>query len=414
MAEAFMDKWAEICSILSEKISPNETEKSFAKDVLRVVEKLGWSEFKKEVQVEPILRVGSQGSIRPDMVIYADSRARIVVEVKRPGEDVKTTCIHPQLKSYMRQMKADFGWLVGKELQVFYEGDLNESGEPLLMDRITFNRNSEHGIAFVDIFRRESFLHGERVSSYVNEKIHKIREKQEIERLKQTLISKNTHDTIREFLASTFDSFGESVVEAAMKNLHIAVSYERNLVGTDSNPEVTLPPHLDPVTQTLAIDSVDTESIEVYRNKASGKCFIFIQHTGSGKAELIDFEGKIRSLKLNLFDPPEEKDKNDLLRRGLISGDQIEKYHKSTVQRQNQSTVAATGKVNIWTGKKQSPSATKWRMTIPELTNLDNLRTWQAICDYMDIPVEGDSARRRLKKWVKENRQNWVPVPDIL
>lgn len=65
-------------------------------------------------------------------------------------------------------------------------------------------------------------------------------------------------------------------------------------------------------------------------------------------------------------------------------------------------------------GKKApSPSATEWVATVPELRGKKGLNTWQAICAALKIDTAGDSARRKLKNWVKANRPGWPQVPDI-
>lgn len=63
--------------------------------------------------------------------------------------------------------------------------------------------------------------------------------------------------------------------------------------------------------------------------------------------------------------------------------------------------------------KAPSPSPTEWVATVPELKGRRGLNTWKAICDILKIDTAGDSARRKLKNWVKSNRQTWPPVPDI-
>lgn len=63
--------------------------------------------------------------------------------------------------------------------------------------------------------------------------------------------------------------------------------------------------------------------------------------------------------------------------------------------------------------KAPSPSSSNWLMTVPELRNRKGLGTWKAICDHLKIDTAGDSARRKLKNWVKVNRPSWPPVPDI-
>lgn len=62
--------------------------------------------------------------------------------------------------------------------------------------------------------------------------------------------------------------------------------------------------------------------------------------------------------------------------------------------------------------RTRSPSPDDWRNSIDELRSKNHLRTWRDICDYFKIPVEGDSARRRLKVWVELNRPSWPAVPN--
>ena len=62
--------------------------------------------------------------------------------------------------------------------------------------------------------------------------------------------------------------------------------------------------------------------------------------------------------------------------------------------------------------KAPSPSTVEWVQTIPELANLKGLYKWTNICDYYKLKHKGNSARRVLQKWVKENKPTWKPVPD--
>lgn len=63
--------------------------------------------------------------------------------------------------------------------------------------------------------------------------------------------------------------------------------------------------------------------------------------------------------------------------------------------------------------KAPSPSPAEWAATVPELKGKKGLNTWKAVCDLLKIDTAGDSARRRLKNWVKSNRPTWPAVPDI-
>jgi len=63
--------------------------------------------------------------------------------------------------------------------------------------------------------------------------------------------------------------------------------------------------------------------------------------------------------------------------------------------------------------KAPSPSPEQWAASVPELKSKRGLTTWRAICDLLKIDTGGDSARRKLKNWVKANRPAWPQVPEI-
>jgi len=56
--------------------------------------------------------------------------------------------------------------------------------------------------------------------------------------------------------------------------------------------------------------------------------------------------------------------------------------------------------------KSPTPSVTDWIKNIPELSKRSDLNSWKDICDLYGIDVGGDSARRALKRWVKENKRS--------
>lgn len=59
-----------------------------------------------------------------------------------------------------------------------------------------------------------------------------------------------------------------------------------------------------------------------------------------------------------------------------------------------------------------SPSPEEWVAKVPELRSVAKLHTWKSICDHLKIKVGGDSARRKLDDWVKNNRPTWPSVPN--
>ena len=66
----------------------------------------------------------------------------------------------------------------------------------------------------------------------------------------------------------------------------------------------------------------------------------------------------------------------------------------------------------IYRKKAPSPKPSDWLKNVQDLKDKCNLNTWKSICDALNIDTAGDSARRRLKKWVEANKPHWPEVPD--
>ena len=110
MDDQYSDKWAEICFLLSDNVGQNISEKDFESQVVRAMEVLGWKEFQNEIERQPIVQLGREGMLRPDVIVRGrDNKCLIVVEVKKPNENMAREYAVGQLRSYMRQMKSDFG-----------------------------------------------------------------------------------------------------------------------------------------------------------------------------------------------------------------------------------------------------------------------------------------------------------------
>ncbi|MEH6639050.1 MAG: hypothetical protein V7717_07260 [Porticoccaceae bacterium] len=63
--------------------------------------------------------------------------------------------------------------------------------------------------------------------------------------------------------------------------------------------------------------------------------------------------------------------------------------------------------------KASSPKPSDWLKGVPDLKGAGNFTSWKSICSFLNIDTAGDSARRRLKKWVEQNRVTWPEVPDV-
>ena len=244
----YSEKWEEICFLLSENIKPSFSEKDFENQVVRALEVLGWREFRNEIERQPTIQLGREGTLRPDLIIFDQGkRALIVLEVKRPIEDITKDDTIGQLRSYMRQMKSDFGFLVGSELRVYYDGPSNPQSDPLLLEKISFARNSTEGINFTKNFNKNSFLEKE-YTQYLEKKIKKFSMKREINKLTELILSEDTNQKITGYLRKEFADYGDETFSEAMKKLSITITnyqpQDQQVQATTVRPPITtnLPP----------------------------------------------------------------------------------------------------------------------------------------------------------------------------
>jgi hypothetical protein len=225
----YSEKWDEICFLLSESVSQNLPEREFENQVVRAIEVLGWREFKNEIKRQPIVQLGREGTLRPDLIIYgAEQKTQIVVEVKRPNEDIKKDYVIGQLRSYMRQMKSDFGFLIGSELRVFYDGALNPHSDPILLERIEFGKQSENGINFVKLFSKSSLAEN-RHDDYLKNKLHTFNKKKEVRELVQLLTSFEIKQKVVGYLRNEFPDTDDETFSDALQQVHIEVSRKDEL-----------------------------------------------------------------------------------------------------------------------------------------------------------------------------------------
>ena len=227
--DEYSEKWDEICFLLSESVNQNLLERDYENQVVRAIEVLGWREFKNEIKRQPMIQLGREGTLRPDLIINgADQKTQIVVEVKRPNEDIKKDYAIGQLRSYMRQMKSDFGLLIGSELRVFYDGVLNPHSEPILLERIEFGKQSEKGIDFVKLFNKKSLAEN-RHENYLKNKLHAFNKKKEVNKLLEQLTSFEMKQRVVGFLRNEFPDTDDETFSNALQQVKIEVSRKEEL-----------------------------------------------------------------------------------------------------------------------------------------------------------------------------------------
>jgi len=222
--EKSAETWKEICFILSTSVSLKMSEKDFESQVVRAIEVLGWKEFKKEIKRQPVIKIGHGNKLIPDLVVYGDKdKPLIAIEIKKPTEDLTKDDVSSQLQSYMRQLKSEYGLAIGKTIRFFYDGLLYPNQrEPVLLDELKFNEDSEKAKDFVSNINKESLSNGDH-TQYLNSLISKVKEKRNITKLERELESEETKEKVLAYLRNEFTEYGSEIVETALKSMEIQI-----------------------------------------------------------------------------------------------------------------------------------------------------------------------------------------------
>jgi len=246
--------WNEICFLLSSNIKSGISEKDFEQQVVRVIEKLGWAEFKGEIVQQASIQFGRK-ALRPDLVIVdSDNKASVPIEIKRPAEDLSNDHIAGQLKSYMLQLKAKFGLVIGDGIKLFYDGPEKDNiiDDPLLLKEVAFQPSSEDGIDFVSNFNKTVLL-SQSYKPYIANLIEKVRAKRNINQLKEDLLSSATVERIVDFLRKEYREFGSDIVDEALSSITINLCIDSRKISMASPVE---PPKGLPASKDRIVEQV--------------------------------------------------------------------------------------------------------------------------------------------------------------
>jgi len=145
--------WNDICFHAHK--NRNAEEKVFQAAMEFMFEKLGWS-FREDIETQIPVRVGSgkrEGIV--DILVNSNKEKAYVVELKRVGINISNDDAD-QLRSYMRLWKLQFGVLLGKSLQIYYE-QTSSSDPAVKVCNIQLSENSLLGIECIKILSNNDF-----------------------------------------------------------------------------------------------------------------------------------------------------------------------------------------------------------------------------------------------------------------
>lgn len=231
-----METWNKLCYYLSEKIQTDIPEIEFESIVEKGLEILGWNEFSGDFEIRRYIPLGStKKSLIPDFVIKSNQTGEklFVIEIKRPKVPLSSQN-QIQLSTYMRQFKLEFGILIGPQIQIFYDGELNKKANATLIENIEFKRENEKGKNFIELFSKNKFDKSA-LKEFAIKSFKKLNEKETEKEIKKKILSNDFKEIVSEIIINKLSvEYDINLVSRVLNNIELDIS-EKSLIQKNIN-----------------------------------------------------------------------------------------------------------------------------------------------------------------------------------
>lgn len=177
-------------------------------------ELFGYKKLLHEIDSQRHLSVGSGGSIIPDIILRTDNKDIFDIELKQYGLPFAQT-FENQLISYLNQTHLSVGMIVCNKIYLYYYEYSSVTIEKI---EISFVKDSEDGIALMDLMSKETFS-PDRIKAYIDQKhMHE----KSINEIKQQLAS----DWIKELVKLKLsEKYSKDDIDKALKTVTFKAIY---------------------------------------------------------------------------------------------------------------------------------------------------------------------------------------------
>ncbi len=227
------DLWQEICFLLHTNISDSISEELYEQKIVSSLEKMGWSEFKREIILKQIIQVGSSSTIVSDIIVKSLTNGlSFVIEVKKPSVNIETESNKRQLFSYMRQLKIPYGLLIGNKILIYYDGKLNDFEYPILLESIDINESDKNGQNYIKLFYKDLF-NQENIECFAKNKIREINNENKYKELHSLLLSTEYIENLKKLITDNLtEEWDKTVIEKLLKNIEINITEKSSIQQT--------------------------------------------------------------------------------------------------------------------------------------------------------------------------------------
>lgn len=220
-----IEKWKEVCYFLSQSISLTISEELFEQKVFQVLEKMGWSSYKGEIQPKQNIQIGSNNWIIPDIVVKSqDVNFQFVLEIKRPSVNIDDPSYRNQLTSYMRMLKCDYGLLIGSKVKIYYDGYLSNNAEPILLTQFQFDLEEKEGPRFIQLFSKDSYS-ASQLQIFTQSMIDKIKDDHDYRKIMDLIVNNEYSEKVKLMIGMDLsESYNENIVDKVLEDIHVQIN----------------------------------------------------------------------------------------------------------------------------------------------------------------------------------------------
>ena len=178
-----------------------------------------------EIRPQETIHLGSGKHIIPDIILSADGRDLVDVELKKYSIPFSEEW-EKQLKSYMNQLHLSIGVLICKSIYVY----VYHYGQNIIKKlEIPFEKNNPDGIRFIELFQKEGFSE-KAIEEFIDSKADF---EKHVKEIKEKVTAEYVLDLLKKHLE---ESYTPEEVEGAFKDISI------NIVKTGLIPPPPPPP----------------------------------------------------------------------------------------------------------------------------------------------------------------------------
>lgn len=232
--------WNEICFHLSECYKEGMNESAYENNVILALRVLGWSSFSGDLEIRPSFQIGHSNKITPDIIVKDSEKQKLfVIEIKLPSDPINTR-FQKQLFSYMRQLKLDYGLLIGQGIQLFYDGKENKQDDPILIESFKLEPDTEKGEQFVKLFFKDSFSF-KALDSFTMDALNRFNREEDFRMLKKMISSAEYKDKLKSLLRQELlNDYDSELVDSALESIQIEISVpaqKKNVMPSNTKPQ---------------------------------------------------------------------------------------------------------------------------------------------------------------------------------